>query len=66
MGPSAAPLLRKRIDDGSIVFAENTTVPVSSTEIRSLLRAGMSVDGLVDPLVSRYIHHYGLYKEGPL
>ena len=24
------------------------------------------IDGLVDPLVSRYIHHYGLYKEGPL
>ena len=66
VGPSAAPALRKRIEDGSIVFAEHTTVPVSSTEIRELLRAGGSIDGLVDPLVSRYIHHYGLYKEGPL
>ena len=66
VGPPAAPLLRKRIEDGSIVFAENTTVPVSSTQIRELLHAGGSIDGLVDPLVSRYIHHYGLYKEGPL
>jgi nicotinate-nucleotide adenylyltransferase len=46
-----------------IVYAENETVPVSSTEIRSRVRAGESIDGLVDPLVSRYIHHYGLYKE---
>jgi nicotinate-nucleotide adenylyltransferase len=47
-----------------IVFADNTTVPVSSTEIRRRVRAGEPIDGLVDPLVSRYIHHYGLYKEG--
>ena len=46
-----------------IVFAENNTVPVSSTEIRSRVRAGEPLDGLVDPLVSRYIQHYGLYKE---
>jgi nicotinate-nucleotide adenylyltransferase len=46
-----------------IVYAENNTVPVSSTEIRSRVRAGEPIEGLVDPLVSRYIHHYGLYKE---
>jgi nicotinic acid mononucleotide adenylyltransferase len=46
-----------------VVYAENNTVPVSSTEIRSRVRAGEPIDGLVDPLVSRYIHHYGLYKE---
>jgi nicotinate-nucleotide adenylyltransferase len=46
-----------------IVYAENNSVPVSSTEIRSRVRAGEPIDGLVDPLVSRYIHHYGLYKE---
>jgi nicotinate-nucleotide adenylyltransferase len=46
-----------------IVYAENNSVAVSSTEIRSRVRAGESIDGLVDPLVSRYIHHYGLYKE---
>jgi len=47
-----------------IVFAHNATVPVSSTEIRSRVRDGLSIDAFVDPLVSRYIHHYGLYKEG--
>lgn len=46
-----------------IVYAENKTVPVSSTEIRSRVRAGEPIDGFVDPLVSRYIQHYGLYKE---
>jgi nicotinate-nucleotide adenylyltransferase len=48
----------------TIVFAENATVPVSSTEIRRCIRAGEQIDAFVDPLVSRYIHHYGLYKEG--
>lgn len=50
----------------SIVYANNATVPVSSTEIRSRIRNGEPIDALVDPLVSRYIHHYGLYKEGHL
>ena len=65
VGRPATTSLQKRIDGGSIVFAENTTVPVSSTQIRQSLRAGVPIDGLVDPLVSRYIHHYGLYREGP-
>lgn len=47
-----------------IIFATNATVPVSSTEIRERVRAGQSINAFVDPLVSRYIHHYGLYKEG--
>jgi nicotinate-nucleotide adenylyltransferase len=50
----------------NIVFAENKTVPVSSTEIRRRVRAGEPIDAFVDPLVSRYIHHYGLYKEGQI
>jgi nicotinate-nucleotide adenylyltransferase len=50
----------------SIVFAHNATIPISSTEIRRRVRAGESIDAFVDPLVSRYIHHYGLYKEGQL
>jgi len=50
----------------TIVFAENATVPVSSTEIRRRVRAGEPIDAFVDPLVSRYIDHYGLYKEGLL
>ena len=49
-----------------IVFAHNATVPISSTEIRRRVRAGEPIDAFVDPLVSRYIHHYGLYKEGQL
>jgi nicotinate-nucleotide adenylyltransferase len=49
---------------GNLIFAHNTTVPVSSTEIRRCIRAGEPIDAFVDPLVSRYIHHYGLYKEG--
>jgi nicotinate-nucleotide adenylyltransferase len=51
-------------DRPTILFAHNTTVPVSSTEIRRRVRAGEPIDAFVDPLVSRYIHHYGLYKEG--
>jgi nicotinate-nucleotide adenylyltransferase len=48
---------------GAIVFTTNDTVPVSSTEIRRRVRAGEPIDGFVEPRVSRYIHHYGLYKE---
>ena len=46
-----------------ILFSGNHTVPISATEIRARVRAGESIDGLVDPLVSRYIQHCGLYKE---
>jgi nicotinate-nucleotide adenylyltransferase len=52
--------------EGNIVFAHNPTVPVSSTEIRRRVRAGEPIDAFVDPLVSRYIHHYGLYKEAQI
>ena len=48
---------------GAIVFTMNGAVPVSSTEIRRRVRAGEAIDDLVDPRVSRYIQHYGLYKE---
>jgi nicotinate-nucleotide adenylyltransferase len=50
----------------TLIFAHNPTVPISSTEIRRRVHAGESIDAFVDPLVSRYIHHYGLYKEGQL
>jgi len=49
--------------NGAIIFAENPTVPVSATEIRRRVRDGESIDDLVDPRVSRYIHHYGLYRK---
>jgi nicotinate-nucleotide adenylyltransferase len=58
-GETIPPAVRR----DRLVFAENNAVAVSSTEIRSRVRAGEPIDGLVDPLVSRYIHHYGLYKE---
>lgn len=48
---------------GNIVFAENATVPVSSTEIRRRIRAGEPIGDLVDPRVSRYIEHNRLYQE---
>jgi len=48
----------------TLLFAHNPTVPISSTEIRRRVRAGEPIEAFVDPLVSRYIHHYGLYKEG--
>jgi len=53
----------ERPRSGAIVFADNHVVPVSSTEIRSRLRAGESIEALVDPRVARYIHHYGLYRK---
>jgi nicotinate-nucleotide adenylyltransferase len=48
---------------GHVVFAENATVPVSSTEIRRRIRAGEAIGGLVDPRVSHYIEHNRLYRE---
>lgn len=48
---------------GSIVFAANKLVPVSSTEIRRKIRAGEPIGGLVDPRVSHYIEHNRLYRE---
>jgi nicotinate-nucleotide adenylyltransferase len=55
---------RSRSTHGSIVFAENRAVPVSSTEIRKRVRAGAPIDDLVPAPVSRYIHHNGLYRKG--
>lgn len=55
---------RGRSTHGAIAFVENATVPVSSTEIRDRLRTGAPIEHLVDPRVSRYIQHYGLYRKG--
>ena len=53
---------RARGTRGTIVFAHNATVPISSTEIRDRVRDGESIDAFVDPRVARYIDHYGLYR----
>jgi len=50
--------------DDRVVYAETPLVNVSSTEIRRFVREGKPIDAFVDPLVARYIHHNGLYKEG--
>lgn len=47
----------------SIKYAHNAMIPISSTEIRQRVRAGESIDALVDPRVSRYIQHNRLYQE---
>ena len=49
--------------EGAIIYAHNATTPVSSTEIRRRVRAGESIEALVDPRVSRYIQHNRLYQE---
>ena len=54
----------KRRSHGAIILADNPTVPISSTEIRRRLYDGESIEDLVPPPVSRYIHHYGLYRKG--
>ena len=54
---------KKRGPHGDIVFANNTTVPVSATEIRRRIRARETIADLVDPRVSRYIQRNGLYQE---
>jgi nicotinate-nucleotide adenylyltransferase len=66
-GPAGLPLL----DDsagcpsyGVIIRTHSPAVPVSATEIRNRVRAGQSIDGFVDPRVSRYIQHNRLYREG--
>ena len=69
-GQATPPVLKPRVTAagarprrGAIAFAENPTVPISSTEIRARVAAGESIGGLVDPRVSRYIDHYGLYRK---
>ncbi len=62
-GQTPSPVLADQVAAGRLIYALNEVVPITSTEIRSRVRAGESIDAFVDPLVSRYIHHYGLYKE---
>lgn len=69
--PAVPETLRQRVTvaesrsiSGTMVFAENPSVPVSSTDIRRRVREGEPIEDLVPPPVSRYIHHYGLYRKG--
>lgn len=56
----APPLL----DAHPVVYAGNPRVAISSTEIRRRARAGEPLEDLVGARVSRYIHHYRLYRKG--
>jgi nicotinate-nucleotide adenylyltransferase len=51
-----------RPGSGAVILAKNEMVPVSATEIRRRVRDGESISDMVDPRVSRYIHHYNLYR----
>jgi nicotinate-nucleotide adenylyltransferase len=59
--PGIPAALRSRA--GKFVFADNPTIPISSTAIRGRLAAGEPVDDLVPPRVSRYIQQNGLYRK---
>jgi len=62
-GPVPAKELADRVAGGRMVYVQNEAVLISSTEIRKRVRAGETIDTMVDPAVSRYIQHNGLYKE---
>jgi nicotinate-nucleotide adenylyltransferase len=53
--------LTDRPHSGAIMFLNNPQVPISSTDVRTRLRAGADISGLVHPRVERYIHRYRLY-----
>jgi nicotinate-nucleotide adenylyltransferase len=46
-----------------VFLIDSPTPDVSSTEIRARARAGAALDGLVPPLVARYIRRHGLYAD---
>lgn len=49
---------------GAIVFAPNTALPLSSTDIRAKAARGEMIDQLVHPRVAHYIHKHRLYSTG--
>jgi nicotinate-nucleotide adenylyltransferase len=53
----------RRAAKGAADHSAVTMPEVSSTEVRNLLRAGKSAEGLVPRTVLDYIHRHGLYRE---
>jgi nicotinate-nucleotide adenylyltransferase len=49
---------------GRILYAAMDPLDLSSSQIRSRVRAGKPVSNLVTPQVERYIQQYGLYSPG--
>lgn len=63
------PSLRRRVCPvadrglaGSIVFAENEALAVSSTRIREMLMTTGSAGDLLQPVVAEYVNRNGLYR----
>jgi len=48
--------------EGNINFASSSFLPISSTQIRTLLEQGKSVSELVAPGVEEYIRKHSLYQ----
>ena len=56
-------IIGRRAAKGAADYSPITMPEVSSTEVRSLLRAGKSAEGLVPRAVLDYIYRHGLYRE---
>ena len=56
-------IVGRRAAKGAAEHTPVTMPEVSSTEVRSLLRAGKSAEGLVPRAVLDYIYRHGLYRE---
>lgn len=48
----------------NIIILENDKIDISSSEIRNMVKNGMSITGLVDPKVEKYIYDNNIYKVG--
>jgi nicotinate-nucleotide adenylyltransferase len=61
LGVATRPGFVPEASSGRIEVFELEPQPVSSTEIRSRVRSGEGIDGLVVPEVAAYIAEHGLY-----
>jgi nicotinate-nucleotide adenylyltransferase len=52
---------RTRDSRGSFILQHMEPVPISSTQIRAMVRKGEEIRGLVPPAVEEYIKKHGLY-----
>lgn len=62
--PSEADLEQAGIDPARVKLCGVGTPEVEASDIRRLLEAGRSLDGLVDPTVEAYLRRKGLYEPG--
>ena len=61
--PSLREFARSLAEEGGrVVFAPGRVLEVSSTQLRQALEAGRTPDGLLPPMVARYITDHGLYR----